>query len=79
VVPRLQAAAGARLAARQKAAAAGGGGPGGAGGGSEADTYLREANRLGVKGDNANKTPFELEVLEGILMVTTGEGGGPGS
>jgi len=64
VIPRLQASAGARLAAKQKAAAAGGGGDGG-----EADMYMREANG---KGDAGSKTPFELEVLEGVLMVTTG-------
>jgi hypothetical protein len=74
VVPRLQASAGARLAARQRSGGDRGdrdGGPGGGGaGGSESETYLREANR-----DGASKTPFELEVLEGVLLVSTGAGG----
>jgi hypothetical protein len=72
VIPRLQASAGARLAARQKAT--GGSERGGGGGSSEAETYLREAGRNGA--DGAATAPFELEVLEGVLMVTTGELGG---
>ncbi len=71
VIPRLQASAGARLAARQKAGG-GGGSSGSSNGDGEVDTYLREAN--GGKGDASAKTPFELDVLEGVLMVTTGEG-----
>lgn len=66
VIPRLQASAGARLAARQKAAvaaAAAGGGLAG-GGGGEAEGARR--------GEAINWAPFELEVLEGVLMVTTG-------
>lgn len=72
IVPQLQTSAGDRLAARQSAAVLS------AQSSSEHETYRREAYRRHTDTTGrllalSKHPPFELQVLEGVLMVTTGE------
>ncbi|KAI8477146.1 MAG: Mg2+ transporter protein, partial [Monoraphidium minutum] len=66
VIPRLQASAGARLAAQQRALAAGG-----SASPAEAAAAAAEAAAADAAAGGGG-APFELEVLEGVLMVITG-------
>uniref|UniRef100_A0A383WIT7 Magnesium transporter n=1 Tax=Tetradesmus obliquus TaxID=3088 RepID=A0A383WIT7_TETOB len=74
LVPRLQASAGQRLLAKQQAAAAAAAGSQGSRDGHESELYRREAypTNWQARQAGARAPPFELEVLEGVLMVATG-------
>jgi hypothetical protein len=69
----LQASAGQRLLAKQQAAAAAAGGQN-ARDSHESELYRREAypNNWQARQAGVRAPPFELEVLEGVLMVATG-------